>query len=151
VSGTYDTYCREIYRQKPQNRDGARSTRTHIKFANLKQLLFLKGLKLFYEKHKLLLEERTHTALSKKKWWYVRRELRSAYYSILNFYPYLFTYEQDEYISKTTNSLEAHFRHIKDVLNIHCGISKSQKQDVLDSIMVAGTIAPKGVTKRWKG
>lgn len=113
---------------------------------------FLKEVKMFYEKHKLSLEERTYSQsiYSKKKWWYVRRELRSAYYSILNFLPYLFTYEKDEYIVKTTNSIEAHFRHIKDILNIHCGISKTQKQDVIDSIMIAGTIAPKTTKKKKK-
>lgn len=112
-------------------------------------ITFLKDLKIFYEKHKPSLEERTYSQspYSKKKWWYVRRELRSAYYSILNFLPYLFTYEKDENIVKTTNSLEAHFRHIKDILNIHCGMSKLQKQDVIDSIMIEGTIAPKGLKR----
>lgn len=75
--------------------------------------------------------------------WYVHDDLRRSYISIKNFLPYLFTYEKDKGIPRTTNSLEGHFAHIRDVVNIHRGASKSLKEKILHTILLASTIAPK--------
>ena len=68
--------------------------------------------------------------------------VRQATRSLLSFKQYLFTFERDKHIPKTTNSLEGHFRHIEDVANVHCGLTRIQKERVLHSIFLAGTIAP---------
>lgn len=104
---------------------------------------FRRLLQKYYTQHKLLLEERTYNQYSKKKWWYVRRELRSAYYSILMFLPYLFTCKTDNKIESTTNSLEGHFRHIKHILGVHPGTSRWLKQHILDAILTNGSIVKK--------
>lgn len=75
--------------------------------------------------------------------WYVHDDLRRAYLSIKNFLPYLFTYEKDNEIPRTTNSLEGHFAHIRDVVNIHRGTSRVLKEKILHTILLASTIAPK--------
>lgn len=75
--------------------------------------------------------------------WYVHDDLRRAYLSIKNFLPYLFTYEKDNGIPRTTNSLEGHFAHIRDVVNIHRGTSRSLKEKILHTILLASTISPK--------
>jgi hypothetical protein len=75
--------------------------------------------------------------------WYIHDGLRSAYVSIKNFLPYLFTYEKDNQIPRTTNSLEGHFAHIRDVVNIHRGASRSLKEKILHTILLASTISPK--------
>lgn len=75
--------------------------------------------------------------------WYVHNDLRRSYISIKNFLPYLFTYEKDRSIPKGTNSLEGHFAHIRDVVNIHRGASRSLKEKILHTILLASTIAPK--------
>ncbi len=75
--------------------------------------------------------------------WYVHDGLRSAYVSVKNFLPYLFTHEKDSQIPRTTNSLEGHFAHIRDVVNIHRGASRSLKEKILHTILLASTISPK--------
>lgn len=83
------------------------------------------------------------TSLVTGQTWYVHDGLRSAYVSIKNFLPYLFTHEKDNQIPRTTNSLEGHFAHIRDVVNIHRGASRSLKEKMLHTILLASTISPK--------
>jgi hypothetical protein len=77
------------------------------------------------------------------EWDYTHKELRGAALSLLKFLPYLFTYKRDVRIPPTTNSLEGHFRHVKEIVAIHGGLSKSHKKRVLDTIMLEGSIVPK--------
>jgi hypothetical protein len=74
--------------------------------------------------------------------WFVHDDLRRAYLSIKNFLPYLFTYEKNRNIPVTTNSIEGHFAHIRDIVNIHRGASKILKEKMLHTILLASTIAP---------
>ena len=74
---------------------------------------------------------------------YTHEKLRRAVFSVQRGLPYLFTYEKDGKIPKTTNSAESHFSHLKDVLRIHRGLSRAMKQKVIQTIFLASTIAPK--------
>lgn len=74
--------------------------------------------------------------------WYIHESLRSSYISIKNFLPYLFTYEKDIDTPTTTNSIEGHFAHIRDVVNIHRGASRTLKEKIIHTILLASTIAP---------
>ena len=76
-------------------------------------------------------------------WSYTHKELRSATLSVQMFLPYLFTHEAVKEISHTTNSLEGHFSHIKDIIRIHRGISTPLLRKVLSAIFLESTIAPK--------
>jgi len=73
---------------------------------------------------------------------YTHRELRKASLSLTVFIPHLFTYEKDRSVPNTSNSLEGHFSHIKDIIGIHRGLSKPLKEKVLSSILLASSIAP---------
>jgi hypothetical protein len=68
--------------------------------------------------------------------------LRQAVFSLVEFEKYLFTFEQIPGTPKTTNSLEGHFRHINEVVAIHCGLARTYKEKVIHTILLAGTIAP---------
>lgn len=68
--------------------------------------------------------------------------LRKSAMSLLRYMPYLFTFEQNRNIPKTTNSLEGHFSHMRDIVEIHRGLSRVHKQRVIHSILLASTIAP---------
>jgi hypothetical protein len=70
------------------------------------------------------------------------KRLRSAAMSLLNLTPFLFTYSANTHISKTTNSLEGRFSHINEVLAIHRGLQKQQKKKVINSLLLASSIAP---------
>ena len=73
---------------------------------------------------------------------WTHKPLRKAFNSLLSLHNFLFTYEKDKKIFKTTNSLEGHFRHIKEVVSVHCGLSRPQKQKILHTILLAGSVAP---------
>ena len=68
--------------------------------------------------------------------------LHKASLSLIRFLPYLFTFETHKDISRTTNSLEGHFSHIRDVVGVHRGLTRAQMEKVLHSIFLASSIAP---------
>jgi len=102
---------------------------------------FISRLNAFVIKYRDFLAERTVNPETGKKV-FTHRGTRSALKSLQYFAPYLFTFEQDGRIPKTSNSLEGHFRHIKRLVSVHCGLSRSQKEKVLDTILLVGTTAP---------
>ena len=55
----------------------------------------------------------------------------------------LVRYENDRNIPRTSNSLEGHFSHIKDILSIHRGMKKPLKEKVLEVILLNSSIVPK--------
>ena len=95
----------------------------------------------YIKKYQDFLNERA-TSPTTGEWWYVHEELRKAVLSLHRFLPYLFTYERDRSIPPTTNSLEGHFAHVRDVVTIHRGASKELKQKIMHTIFLASTIAP---------
>lgn len=95
----------------------------------------------YIEKYRTFLNEKTlHPESGSYSW--THKELRSATLSVKIFTPYLFTYEEVPKLSQTTNSLEGHFGHVKNIICIHRGISTTLLQKVLSSIFFASTIAP---------
>lgn len=102
---------------------------------------FNRRLNAYVEKYRDFLNEKTMNPLTGEKYW-THKELRSALMSLLHYRTYLFTFEQNKKIPTTTNSLEGHFSHINEVIAIHRGLSRPQKQKVLNTILLASTIAP---------
>ncbi len=98
--------------------------------------------KKYVEKYRDFLNEKSINPETGMQDW-THRELRSAALSVQMFLPYLFTYEKTKELSQTTNSLEGHFSHIKDIVRIHRGISTSLLKKVLSSIFLVSSIAPK--------
>lgn len=68
--------------------------------------------------------------------------LLQALKSLLRFRGDLFTFEHNRKTPTHTNSLEGHFSHIRDVVNVHRGLSRVHKERVLHTLFVLGTIAP---------
>ncbi len=95
----------------------------------------------YIEKYRDFLNEKTVNPLTGESCW-THRELRSSMFSLVRLQKYLFTYEDDKMISKTTNSIEGHFSHIDDVVGVHRGLSRDQKEKVLHTLFLLGTIAP---------
>ncbi|MEK7535661.1 MAG: hypothetical protein AAB590_01440 [Patescibacteria group bacterium] len=105
-------------------------------------LVFERRLIWYFEKYQSFLDERTiHPTSGERS--YTHENLRQAAYSLKTFKQFLFTFELDRRIPKTTNSLEGHFSHIRDIVEIHRGLSREQKEKVLHSIFLADSIAPK--------
>lgn len=102
---------------------------------------FNSRLNAYVEKYRDFLNEKTTNPLTGERYW-THKELRSAVMSILHYRKYLFTFERNKKIPKTTNSLEGHFSHINEIVAVHRGLSRPQKQKVLHSILLASSIAP---------
>lgn len=102
---------------------------------------FNRRLNQYIEKYRDFLNEKTTNPLTGETYW-THKELRQALMSLLKHRQYLFTFEQNKKIPKTTNSLEGHFSHVNEVVAVHRGLSRVQKQKVLNTIFLASTIAP---------
>jgi len=91
------------------------------------------------------LNEKTFNPETGRQDW-KHEKLRTASLSLFFHIPYLFTFESNQKIPSDSNALEAHFRHINEVCAIHCGLTRSQKQKLITSIVLASSIAPKEET-----
>lgn len=97
--------------------------------------------KKYVEKYQPFLNEKS-VNLDTGKSEFTHEPLRKAVLSVMHFLPYLFAFEKDKNIPKTTNSLEGHFSHIRDIVGVHRGLSRTHLEKVLHSIFLASTIAP---------
>ena len=95
----------------------------------------------YVDKYRIFLNEKTEHPFS-GEWSWTHESLRMALNSLIHSKKYLFTFEKNKNISKTTNSLEGHFRHVEEITAVHCGLNRRRKEKLLDSIFLAGTISP---------
>jgi ribosomal protein L37AE/L43A len=95
----------------------------------------------YVKKYRDFLNEKTTNPLTGERCW-THEKLRMALMSLLRYRKYLFTYEQNKNIPQTTNSIEGHFSHIKDIIHIHRGLSRPHKERILNTILLASTVAP---------
>jgi Transposase IS66 family len=114
---------------------------------NTTQAIFKERLLHYKDKYFDFLQEQAQSLETGKRW-YVHDKLRDSFRSLYSLFPYLFTYKLHKDISPTTNSIEGHFRHLKEVVAIHCGTSKAVQQKIISSILLASSIAPKNTPKK---
>lgn len=88
-----------------------------------------------------LLQEKTHHPSG--EWSYTYDNLRSVIFTLSKYIDYLFSFEKDKLIPKTTNTCEGYFSHLKDIVRIHRGMSLTLKQKVIDRIMLNSSIVLK--------
>jgi hypothetical protein len=96
--------------------------------SNFKQMLLN-----WYERHKEFVNEKTIIP-GTKRWNYTHRRLRSAYRSLNNNLPNLFTFEKYPHlkIPNTTNHCDGLFSHLKQKIGIHRGISTKRRKQMID-------------------
>jgi hypothetical protein len=106
--------------------------------------VFEHRLSMFIDKYRTFLNEKTTNPLTGEST-YTHKKLRSAVRSLQIHLHILFTFERfpQVYIPTTTNSLESHFSHIKDVVRIHRGLSLSLKQKMIHTILLNSSIVLK--------
>jgi hypothetical protein len=99
---------------------------------------FVGALQLWFEKWERFLNERTVNQLTNKSL-YTHKKLRSAYRSLKNNLPWLFTwYDYIELkIPNTTNAIDGHFADLKNKLRNHNGLSKERKMKFIDGFLKA--------------
>ena len=95
----------------------------------------------YIERYREFLNEKTIHPISNEQSW-THEDLRRAVFCLIRHKSNLFTYKQNKNIPRTTNSLEGHFTHIKKQLSVHNGLSKENKQKILELIFQASTTSP---------
>lgn len=82
------------------------------------------------------LKEKTFES-DEKHWHYTHKKIRSAYHSLKNNLPYLFTFEKfpELKIPNTTNSLDGFFSKMKTLLRVHNGLSEERRNRVVCEIL----------------
>ena len=87
----------------------------------------------WYYQYKKELEEISEDQNGRK--YYVKERTRYAYFSLLRFLPWLFTYQKSKWIPNTNNSIEGHFGNIKKKINVHPGLSIIRKIKVIHELL----------------
>ncbi len=97
---------------------------------------FVELLALWHERWQGFLKERTLT-LDGKHWFYTHRRIRSAYRSLKTNAPHLFTYlrHPELHIPNTTNSVDGFFSKLKQLLNIHRGLTAKRRYRLTQEIL----------------
>lgn len=95
----------------------------------------------YLEKYRDFLNEKTRNPLTGALF-FTHEPLRRATLSLIRFLPYLFSFEQNRNIPRTSNTLEGHFSHIRDIVGVHRGLKRPHMEKVLHSIFLASSIAP---------
>lgn len=96
------------------------------------------ALGLWFDKWEFFLNERTTNPQTKKSA-YTHKKLRSAYNSLRNNLPWLFTwYDNIELnIPNTTNAIDGHFSDLKNKLRNHNGLSIERKKKFINEFLKA--------------
>lgn len=97
---------------------------------------FSKLLNDWHDKWEYFLKEKTINPFT-RRWFYTHKKLRSAFRSLTNNLPYLFTYQKypELKIPNTTNSLDGYVTTLKNFIRIHRGISKEKRFKMLNQIL----------------
>jgi hypothetical protein len=104
--------------------------------------IFRQRLLQYKDKYWNFLQEKTESLTTGERW-FTHDDLRKAFNSLYTFFPYLFVYKHSPLIPRTTNSLEGHFSHVRDIVQVHRSLTRKRTQKILDAIMLCSTIAPR--------
>ena len=106
--------------------------------------VFAHRLSIFVDKYRNFLNEKTTNPFTGESF-FTHKKLRSAVRSLEIHIHMLFTFERFPTLNipTTTNTLESHFSHIKDVVRIHRGLSLPLKQKMIHTILLNSSIVLK--------
>ena len=100
---------------------------------------FTNALSAWHEKWGGYIEEKTTETFitGKTKWYYTHGKVRSAYRSIKNNLPYLFTYLKYPELNmpNTTNDLDGSFSALKKKLAAHHGLRRDRRYKVISQLL----------------
>ena len=98
---------------------------------------FTAALDQWYERWGEFLKERTESQERKRRWRYMHERLRSAYFSLRRNLPWLFTYQDFPklHIPNTTNSCDGSFAHWKNKIELHRGIRRQRRKQMMDYLL----------------
>lgn len=131
-------FCQTLLTQKPQTQTGIQllelarslnSINSHYE-ANI----WLKWFQRLEKRHQGLIRERSYLKddeTGKRTWWYTHKNLRRAFKTLDNSKEHLFLYLDYLDLPKDINGLEAEFSHLKGKLNLHKGLKRERKINLI--------------------
>jgi hypothetical protein len=122
--------------RKPKLIAGKELKELMLLLAKTDEASFRHWLKLWHEKWKDFLAEKTVDDIT-KRWHFTHKRLRSAYRSLETNFPWLYTFEHHPllHMPNTTNSLEGTFTHIKAKISVHPGLRIDRKQKLIQELL----------------
>ncbi|KAB7880552.1 transposase [Poseidonibacter ostreae] len=123
---------------KPKLEAGKELKKIVSRLTMTNQKSFTQKLDEWYEEYQVFLDEKTISNTTGKLH-YTHPRVRAAYRSLKTNLPHLFTYKnyKNIAISNTTNALEGGvFSHMKNMISLHRGLSKSLKINLVDYYLV---------------
>ncbi len=93
----------------------------------------------FLKWHEFLKQKTTDSNTG--RWFYTHKRIRSAYRSLKNNLPYLYTFQKypEFNIPNTTNSLDGFFNRLKSLLNVHHGLNPKRRYRMIIKILTGRT------------
>jgi hypothetical protein len=121
---------------RPKLTAGVELKSLSLKLCKSKKDDFIRLLSDWHNRWEDFIKERTVNSET-GRWHYTHKRLRSAYFSLKNNLPYLFTYEDYPALKlpNTTNSLEGSFAQLKELVLIHRGLNNGLKRKMIDEIL----------------
>lgn len=121
---------------KPQLEAGQQLRAIALTLSRTDEGTFTKRLEVWYATWHTFVQERTIDPAT-GRWSYTHRRLRSAYRSLKENLPYLFTYQRypELNIPNTTNSLDGSISHLRDKLRAHRGLQLPQRIKITGELL----------------
>ena len=90
----------------------------------------------WHKKYKTFINQKT-IIIGCNRWYYTHKNVRSAYLSLKNNLPFLFTYQKypELNIPNTTNSLDGMFTQLKARLAVHRGLRRDRRYKMISEIL----------------
>lgn len=99
------------------------------------EILFEFLLDFWFKRYESFIKEKTINPIT-KHWFYTHKRLKSAYRSLKNNLPYLFTFLKVKNMPNTTNSLDGFFGHLKDTVSFHRELKLKKKTKLIEYLIV---------------
>lgn len=123
--------------RKPQTDAGKALRALALTLAHTDETTFSAALAAWHEIWGSFLNEKTPASSRKRGWIYTHQRIRSAYRSLTENLPRLFTYQKyhDLRIPNTTNTLDGMFSQLKNRVAVHRGLRRDRRYKVIDEIL----------------
>jgi hypothetical protein len=125
--------------RRPDTEAGKELRTLVLTLTDVDEKTFTNALTAWHTKWSGYIEEKTINSFvtGKQKWYYTHGKVRSAYRSIKNNLPYLFTYLKypELNIPNTTNDLDGSFSALKKKLAAHHGLRRDRRYKVISQLL----------------
>lgn len=127
---------RRYLTSKPKLEAGIELRALALSLPLLTEDVFSDLLEIWHQKWHDFLKEHAYSD-DGRHWQYTHRRIRSAYRSLKTNLPYLFTYLKypELKIPNTTNSLDGYFSKLKQLLNVHRGVTAKRRYRLIQEIL----------------